>query len=198
MRSRTCTNLTSVTIPASVTSIGEGPFAYGISLTAIMMDPGNLFYSSVDGVLFDYSLTTLIQYPGGISGSYTIPGSVTNIGDYAFADCTGLASVTIPGSVTNIGAYAFAFCDGWPASRFPAASRASGRMRFITAPSLTNATIANGVTSIGEGAFEDTGLTSVTIPDSVTTIGAVCVRWLHQPDQRHDRQRRCQHRDVCV
>jgi len=113
------------------------------------VDPENLFYCSLDGVLFDYSLTTLIQYPGGIGGSYTIPDSVTDIGDYAFSDCSGLTSVTIPGSVTNIGDYAFYAC-----------------------PSLTNATIANGVTNIGIAAFcFCTNLSSVTVPGSVTNIG---------------------------
>ncbi len=166
------TNLTSVTIPASVTSIGEGPFAYCISLTAIMMDPGNLFYSSVDGVLFDYSLTTLIQYPGGISGSYTIPGSVTSIGDYAFADCTGLASVTIPGSVTNIGDYAFDLCESLTNATIANGSPASEKMRS-KCTGLTSVTIPDSVTSIGQSAFEDcTNLTSVTIPGSVTNIGA--------------------------
>ena len=69
-----------------------------------------LFYSSVNGVLFDKSQTTLIQFPGGIGGSYTIPASVTSIGDYAFDDCTGLTSVTIPSSVTSIGELAFSCC----------------------------------------------------------------------------------------
>jgi hypothetical protein len=60
----------------------------------------------VDGVLFDQLQTTLIQYPGGKTGGYTVPGSVTRIGDLAFFYCTGLTSVTIPASVTTIGIYA--------------------------------------------------------------------------------------------
>ena len=67
-----------------------------------------------------------LTYPGGLGGSYTIPGSVTSIGNYAFESCAGLAGVTIPGSVTNIGAYAFQDCSG-----------------------LTSVTIPAGVTSIG-------------------------------------------------
>ena len=67
------------------------------------MDALNSVYSSVDGVLFNKSQTTLIQYPGGKAGSYTIPNSVTSIGDYAFSGCTSLTSVTIPNSVTSIG-----------------------------------------------------------------------------------------------
>ena len=67
------------------------------------MDTNNSFYSSVNGVLFDKNQFTLIEFPGGVGGSYTIPGSVTSIGSDAFVSCTNLTSVTIPGSVTNIG-----------------------------------------------------------------------------------------------
>ena len=98
-----CTSLTSVTIPNSVTSIGDWAFSGCTSLTAITVDALNSVYSSVDGVLFNKSQTTLIQYPGGKAGSYTIPNSVTSIGDGAFSGCTSLTSVTIPNSVTSIG-----------------------------------------------------------------------------------------------
>jgi hypothetical protein len=107
-----CTGLTNVMIPASVTSIGSFEFLGCSSLTAITVDPSNTVYSSVAGVLFDKGQTTLIQYPGGIAGSYTIPDSVTSIGYNAFNGCTGLTSVTIPNSVTTIGAAAFANCTG--------------------------------------------------------------------------------------
>ncbi|MGA2867045.1 MAG: leucine-rich repeat domain-containing protein, partial [Verrucomicrobiota bacterium] len=78
-----CTSLTGVTIPNSVTSIGYWAFSYCTSLTAITVDALNYVYSSVAGVLFNKSQTTLIQCPGGKAGSYTVPSSVTNIGDYA-------------------------------------------------------------------------------------------------------------------
>ncbi|MCG2659749.1 MAG: leucine-rich repeat domain-containing protein, partial [Kiritimatiellae bacterium] len=98
-----CTGLTSITIPNSVTNIGDGAFVRCTSLTAITVDAGNAAYSSLTGVLFNKSQTTLIQCPGGQAGSYTIPAGVTNIGDGAFYWCTGLTGVTIPASVTNIG-----------------------------------------------------------------------------------------------
>ena len=104
-------SLTSVTIPNSVTNIGVDAFGGCTSLTAITVDALNSSYSSVDGVLFDKSQTTLIQYPLGQAGtSYTIPDSVTSIGSYAFDDCTSLTSVTIPNGVTNIGDSAFSQC----------------------------------------------------------------------------------------
>ena len=64
------------------------------------MDPQNALYSSENGVLFDKKQTTLLEYPGGLVGSYTIPDSVTNIGDYAFSACPYLSSVTIAEGVT--------------------------------------------------------------------------------------------------
>jgi hypothetical protein len=99
--------------------------------------------------LFNKSRIALIAYPGGLSGSYIIPDTVTSIRDFAFGYCASLTNVTIPNSVTNIGGYAFYDCYN-----------------------LTSVTIGNGVTSIRDFAFGYCiSLTSVTIPDSVTSIG---------------------------
>ena len=101
-----------MTIPDSVTSIGIGAFVDCSSLTNIAVSAGNASYASAGGVLFDKARTTLIEYPAGLVGSYTISNNVTSIGDYAFEDCSGLTSVTIPNNVTNIGDFAFFYCYG--------------------------------------------------------------------------------------
>jgi hypothetical protein len=94
-----CTSLTSVTIPTSVTNIGNTVFHGCTNLTAISVETNNPAYSSVGGVLFDKSQTTLIEYPAGKVGSYSIPNSVHGIGEAAFENCLNLPSVTIPKSV---------------------------------------------------------------------------------------------------
>ena len=142
-------SLTSVTIPKSVTNIGISVFTGCGNLAAIAVDAFNSFFSSAAGVLYNKNQTTLIEYPGGKAGNYTVSNSVTSISDEAFANCTRLTGVTIPNSVTNMGQDVFFRCVN-----------------------LTNVMIGNNVTNIGINAFAFcTSLTSITIPKSVIGIG---------------------------
>lgn len=145
-----CEQLTSVTIPNSITAIGDEAFYHCYGLISINVDSGNSYYKSIDGVLFNFDATTLIQCPEGNSRTnYVIPNSVTAIGNEAFSGCNGLTAVTIPNSVTTIGNGAFSDCNR-----------------------LTSVTIPNSVITIGNEAFSSCyGLTSVTIPNSVNSIG---------------------------
>jgi len=136
-----CTNMTNLTIPSSVTAIGPQAFAGCSGLAAITVDPQNPSYSSVGGVLFDKNQATLVAWPLAEGGAYTIPDSVTSIGDYAFAMCSHLTSVNIPSSVTSIGNAAFLGCNG-----------------------LTKVTIPSSVTTIADFAFGAcSGLTAITV-----------------------------------
>jgi len=143
-----CNGLRSITIGTNATTIWSPLASFCYGLTAITVHTNNPAYSSLAGAFFNKRQTTLIQYPQGKFGSYTIPDSVTSIGNAAFEDCTGLTNVTIPYGVTNIAYLAFQECT-----------------------SLSSVTLPNSVTTIGWGAFQECALTNVTIPNSVTSIG---------------------------
>ena len=98
-----CFKLTSITIPSSVTGIGENAFLNCYIMSSIIVDSDNPNYCSVDGVLFNKSMTNLIKYPHGKEAAYEIPAGVTAIEKNAIYWCKNLTAVTIPVSVKNIG-----------------------------------------------------------------------------------------------
>ena len=166
-----CSGLTNVTIGNGVTNIGQLVFTSCPGLVAINVDPLNGYYSSLDGVLFNKAQSLLIQCPARKTGSYTVPNSVTNIGDFAFAYCNALTSVAIPNSVSSIGVAAFAYCSGLTSVPIGNSVTSIGVAAFRYCSGLTSVTIGNSVTSIGRYAFENcSGLASVTIGNSVTII----------------------------
>lgn len=142
-----CSNLTSVTVPNSVTSISASAFQNCTSLTSIKVETGNTTYDSRANcnAIIETATNTLIA---GCKNT-VIPSSVTSIGSSAFYECISLTSITIPHSVTSIGNGAFQNCYY-----------------------LTSITIPYGVTSIGFDAFQNcVRLASITIGSRVASIG---------------------------
>ena len=179
-----CWGLIVVTIPNSVVSIASDAFSFCTSLNAINVDSANSEYTSVNGILFNHEKTELICYPAGKSGMYTIPDSVTFIGDSAFSGCRGLTAVTIPNSVVSIAADAFIGCTGLNAINVDSANSEYTSVNGILfnhektglicypAGKIGAYTVPNSVTSIDDWAFYGCkGLTVVTIGNSVTSIG---------------------------
>ena len=155
-----CSSLTSITIPEGVTSIGYWAFSDCSSLTSIII-PDSVTSIGNRAFMDCTSLT-----------SVTIPDGVTSIGDYAFSGCSSLTSITIPESVTSIGYRAFYGCSSLTSITIPNGVTSIGSDAFSGCNSLTSITIPNGVTSIGSDAFSGcSSLTSIIIPDSVTSIG---------------------------
>ena len=186
-----CSELTSVTIPSSVTHISNSPFMGCSGLMEFIVDPDNPAYCSRNRLLLTKDGETLVA---GINGDVEIPACVTSIGqesfwgcrgllsvimpegvttvgEGAFRYCTKLASVTIPPNVTNIGDFAFLCCSGLSSVEIPGRVGSIGKGVFEGCEGLSSVTIFEGVTHIGECAFEGCiGLESVMIPSSVTLI----------------------------
>ncbi len=107
-----CSSISEVTIPSGVKEIGSSAFYRCFSVTKYVVEEGNEFYTSVDGVLFDKEKTTLIQYPmSKADKEYTVPDGVVVIKSNAFIGAVNLESVAIPDSVENI--ESMAFYDSW-------------------------------------------------------------------------------------
>ena len=137
-----CSELTSIDLPNSITEIGQQAFGRCPGLTSIVVESGNPRYDSRNNcnAIIETASNTLIV---GCKNT-TIPNSVTAIGNFAFEGCTGLTSIEIPNSVTSIGWYAFYSCEG-----------------------LTGIDIPNSVTDVGVGAFDwCTGLASIVVESS--------------------------------
>ena len=161
-----CSNLTSLTIPNSITTVGSNPFR-GLTL---QLDNRSPHFYVEDNVLFTADKKLLIAYCSRQT-SYSIPNSVTSIGDGAFW-CSRLTSLTIPDLVTTIGDSAFYWCSSLISLTIPNSVTSIGDWAFKNCSSLTSLTIPNSVTAIGDSAFwHCSSLTSLTIPESVTTIG---------------------------
>ena len=177
-----CTNLTSVTIPNSVTSMGDRVFSGCTSLRSVTLlnsltgiGPEAFFgCTSLTNVNLGNNVTSI--GPRAFAGctsltNVTIPNSFTSIGQQAFSG-SSLTSVMVPNSVTSIGPSAFSACTNLTSVTIPNSVISIGQQAFSACTSLTNVTIPNSVTSIGHGAFSGcTSLRSVALGNSVTSVG---------------------------
>ncbi len=182
-----CDSITSVTIPESVTSVEEDSFAFCNNVTSVYIkdikawcaidfqdNDSNPLYYAKNLYLNNELVTNLV-----------IPDSVITIGKWAFMGCNSLTGVTIPDSVTSVGKYAFYACSSLTSITVEEnnanytsidgnlySKDGSILIQYAIGKTATSITLPDSVTTIGKWAFLGCGsLTSVIIPDSVTYIG---------------------------
>ena len=147
-----CSSLTSITIPNSVTSIGYSAFSGCSSLTSVTINSDAIVgkeYSSSDNIR---------QIFGSQVTKYIIGDDVQCIGKYAFCELRNVTSVTIGNSVTSIGDKAFQGCSSLTSITIPNSVTTIGSYAFFSCSSLTSIVIPDSVTSIGEGVFSGSSL----------------------------------------
>jgi len=168
------TNITSLYIPANVTSIGTNAFYRCHNLASIAVNSNNSYYSSTHGILFNHDSSTLIRYPPAkTNATYYIPSTVKYIGRYAFASAAHLNSVSIPNTVQNIPHYAFYYCERLVEVSLPETISTIGYGAFSHCYSLENINIPNSVTAFGDNAFSSCyKLDQLNIPPNLVSIGA--------------------------
>jgi hypothetical protein len=154
-----CSTLTSVTIPNSVTDIGYRAFYFCTSMMFITI-PDSVT-SIGDGAFINCRSMT----------SITIPNGVTSTGNFTFSACSSLSDITITGNVKSIGERAFGDCTSLTSITIPDSVTSIGNGAFMDDTSLTSITIPDSVTIIGDGAFVGCAMTSFSIPNSLTYIG---------------------------
>ena len=154
-----CSGLTSLTLPAGITSISDCAFEGCSGLTSLTLPAG---ITSIGCRAFSYC--------SGLT-SLTLPAGITSIGSRAFADCSGLTSLTLPAGITSISDCAFYECSGLTSLTLPDGITSINYGTFWSCSGLTSINIPASVTKIEYSAFRGcSGLTSLNLPAGITSI----------------------------
>jgi hypothetical protein len=167
-----CPKLTVAAIPATVTTLQTSAFMDCTSLAAITVDAANPAFASVDGVLFNKSLSALRTYPAGRPGDYEIPASVRRIEDTAFSGAAHLRTLVIPDDVAFLGSGAFQNCARLFSIRLGRGITVIPNAAFSGCLELTEVHLPDTLRTISDLAFSGCrDLRRLTIPASVRTLG---------------------------
>ena len=181
-----CTSLGQITIPASVTTLGNGVFANCTNLSRVIFEWNTKLNSLGDNAFENCTSLTGISFPAGITSigngvfrgcssltNISMSSNITSIGNNAFAYCSGLTSITIPSKVTEIGYNAFQHCSKLSSITIPSTVQWIGGYAFANCTELSSVVFQEScqLTSIGNNAFENcTSLTSIDIPEGIQYI----------------------------
>ena len=145
---RDCLELTKITLGKGVSAIGVAVFAGSSKLAEISVSADNANYQSIDGAIYTKDGAGFIACPVSASGTYTVKDGVINIAASAFESCKGLTKIVLPSSVATIGNYAFFECT-----------------------SLKDITLSNNVKTLGNSAFYlCTSLETIVLPSSLKKL----------------------------
>ena len=161
-----CGELTSIKLPASVTSLPDDCFAYCAKLNKI----------EIPSSVTKFGDRCFLNCTG--LASINIPSSVTSLGESCFNGCSGLTSIVIPSSVTSLPNSCFADCSSLASINITGQVTSLEASCFSRCTNLKSVTIPSSVTSLGDYCFSDcTGLTSINVPQSVANLGKNCFNY---------------------
>ena len=165
--------ITSISIPNTITSIGEAAIAANINLIEIKISPNNACYKVVDGTLYTKDGKVLVQYAiGKRDTTFNIPSGVTEIASSAFAFAGNLENVIIPDTVTVIGEIAFAICESLTEIIIPDSVTQIDESAFEGCVNLVNVVMSSNISRIEDFAFADcVSLRSINLPESLMYLG---------------------------
>ena len=169
-----CSGITDLTIPATVTSIADGAFKALSSLATIQLATDNTSFIAEDNVLYNKEVTKILCFPQLRAGDYTMPATITEMGDYQFYNCINLTGVTLSNIIKAIPQYAFAGCTKLATITMPASVETIGNHAFTNCSSLAKLSIPASVETIDDYAFDGCSLlTTLTFEDNskLKTIG---------------------------
>ena len=193
-----CTSLTTVYLPANLAQLQLNIFDGCKSLQNVYVSLDSEQYGDLNGVLYNRNLTEILYYPKGRNANnYTLPSTVTAIGDRAFEGNKVLTGFNIPAAVTKIGNYAFANCPNLDAITFeqgtqtltigdnafanctalssfafPERTKSIGNYALYGSTGVKSLTLPSGLETIGSYAFYKTAITDITLPEGITGIGS--------------------------
>ncbi|NLA76458.1 MAG: leucine-rich repeat protein [Clostridiales bacterium] len=153
-----CSALSSVTIGSGITEISAEDFIFCSNLREINISESNSALSSIDGVVFSKDKKSLILYPAGRSGKYTVPNGVETISAGAFTEVLNLTSVSIPDGVKQIESGAFFGCEQLSAVNIPNSVESIG----MTVRLYSGGVLTDEVTAIVKGDLNGDGLIRAT------------------------------------
>ncbi|MCR4916344.1 MAG: leucine-rich repeat domain-containing protein [Prevotella sp.] len=170
-----CSGVTSLSLPAGLTSIADGAFDGMTGLQTIMLANGNTNFVVNDNVLYNQEISKILCFPKLRVGDYTMPLTITQMANTQFHNCVNLTGITLSANLKTLPDYAFEGCNQLQFADIPSSLETIGAHAFEGLSNFAQVTIEAGskLKTINESAFQNcTMLQNLTLPASLETIGS--------------------------